>query len=92
MGRDLGVNTLVGACNQSIAFLNLCVDSTIAASPIRMLTYQADSPGNEYFYKDILSGWMEDGSWGIRVSMLDGLSLRMQNRFSPDGYRLNLTR
>ena len=50
MRRDFGLDALVSAGDEGVAFLDLSVDATIPPGPIGMLADQAYSTRNEYFH------------------------------------------
>ncbi len=42
--------SLIGACNDGIAFADFCIDSPIATGPVTVFAKKADSSRYEYFH------------------------------------------
>ncbi len=49
MRLDLGVNTLVGPGDQSMAFFDVGVNAAVASGPVGVLAEQTDAARNEDF-------------------------------------------
>ena len=75
MRLDFRVDTLIGAADQGIAFLDICVDPPVAASPIRMLAKQADTLMTFY---------------NLEKEEVDGILQRLDYRLPDDYIRKNL--
>ena len=52
MRLDFGIDTLIGAGNQGVAFFQLSIDSPVASRPIAVLAKEADAPRYENLHYD----------------------------------------
>jgi hypothetical protein len=49
MWLDLGIDALIGSCEQRITLLNLCIDAPVSSSPVGVFAKQTDTSGDKDF-------------------------------------------
>ena len=76
MRLDFGINPLIRAADQRVAFFDVGVDAAVAARPIGVLTKQADAAGDKEVQVALIA----------RLKVRGRLYRRQQNRPGPIGH------
>jgi hypothetical protein len=74
MRGNLGVDTLIGAGDQAVAFFDFGVDAAVASRPIGVFAEQADSPGDKEFHGGLVKSVQNFIDYKVIMENLLGLT------------------